>query len=160
MPKTTYQKYSTNSFFLRLSFLSSLPAAFFAGLRVNEFTDDKVVTTVKYNWFTKNPFHSIYFACLGMAAELSTGLLILNLIKDSKPAISSLIIKNQAVYYKKAVGKIYFTCADGVLVKEKVELAKATDEGVLIEATSIGKDEQGDVVAEFNFTWSIKIKRS
>jgi len=160
MSKTKYQKFAANSFLLRFSFLGSLPAAFFAGLRVKEINDEKVVTVIKYSWFTKNPFHSIYFACLAMAAELSTGLLLLNLTIDSKPAISTLIVKNEASYYKKAVGTILFTCSDGALVKEKVQQAKTTGQPVLIEASSTGRDEKGDVVAEFKFTWSIKAKTS
>lgn len=160
MTKTKYQQFASNSFLLRLSFLGSLPAAFFAGLRAKEVTDDKVVTVVKYGWFTKNPFRSVYFACLAMAAELSTGLLLLSSTEGSKPAISTLIVKNKAFYHKKAVGKILFTCSDGALVREKVQQAKITGQPVLIEATSIGRDEKGDVVAEFKFTWSIKTKSS
>lgn len=160
MSKTQYQKFAANTFLLRLSFLGSLPAAFFAGLKVKEITDEKVITVVKYSWFTKNPFRSIYFACLAMAAELSTGLLLINLTTDSKPAISTLIVKNEAAYYKKAVGKILFTCSDGALVKEKVQQAITSGQAILIEATSTGRDEKGDVVAEFKFTWSVKTKSS
>ena len=160
MLKTNYQKFARNSFLLRLSFLSSLPAAFFAGLKAKEVTDEKVVTVVKYSWFTKNPFQSIYFACLAMAAELSTGLLLIDLTTDSKPAISTLIVKNEASYYKKATGTILFTCSDGALIKEKVQQAITTGQGVLIEATSTGRNEKGEVVAEFKFTWSIKTKKS
>ena len=90
MTKTNYQKFAANSFLLRLSFLGSLPAAFFAGLKVKEITDEKVITVVKYSWFTKNPFRSIYFACLAMAAELSTGLLLINLTTGSiHPGVTS-----------------------------------------------------------------------
>jgi hypothetical protein len=158
MSKTNYQKFATNSFLLRFLFLSSLPAAFFAGLKAREITDEKVVTVVTYGWFTKNPFKSIYFACLAMAAELSTGLLLLNLTSGLKPSISTLIVKSESYYYKKATGKILFTCSDGMLIKEKVIEAKTTEQPVLIDATSTGVDENGDVVAVFKFTWSIKTK--
>lgn len=155
----SYQKFATNSFLLRLSFLKTLPAAFFAGLRVKEFTDDKLVATIKYSWFTRNPFQSIYFACLSMAAEISTGLLLLNYTQKSGVPISTLVVKNSASYHKKAVGNILFTCTDGQMIKEKVEYATKTGEPVLVETNSVGKDEQGDVVAEFGFTWSIKTKK-
>lgn len=158
MSATKFQKLITNPFLFRLYLLKKLPLAFIAGLRVKELSDERAVTTVKYGWLTQNPFRSMYFACLSMAAEMSTGLLVLNGVYNSKPAVSMLIIKNQALYHKKAIGKITFTCSDGNLINTLIHQAKTTGESVLVDTTSIGKDEAGDVVAEFTFTWSMKAK--
>jgi len=158
MSTTKFQKLITNPILFRLYLLKKLPLAFIAGLRVKELSDERAVTTVKYSWLTQNPFRSMYFACLSMAAEMATGLLALNCIYDSKPPISMLIIKNQAVYLKKAVGNITFTCSDGNLLNDGIKEAKISGEGITIDATAIGKDQEGDIVAEFVFTWSLKVK--
>jgi hypothetical protein len=44
------------------------------------------------------------------------------------------------------------------MINTFIHQAKTTGESVLVDTTSIGKDEAGDVVAEFTFTWSMKAK--
>lgn len=132
--------------------------AFIAGIRVNSLTDEKAIVKIKYKWLTQNPFKSMYFACQAMAAEMSTGLLVLNYTYKSIPAISMLIVKNDAEYFKKALGKITFTCEDGNKIKNIIQDLKQNAEGRTIELKSIGKDEKGDIVSVFTFTWSLKAK--
>ena len=158
MSQTKFQKLVNNSFLFRLYLLRSLPMGFIAGVRVKELSDEKAIATVKFGWLTQNPFRSMYFACQAMAAEMTTGLLVMNGIYNSKPAVSMLIVKNQATYYKKATGKITFTCSDGNHVKEIIEKVKQSGEGITADLKSIGVDESGDTVAEFIFTWSLKAK--
>ncbi len=158
MHVTKFQKLITNPFLFRLYLLQKLPLAYVAGLKVAELSNEKAAVTVKYGWLTQNPFRSMYFACLSMAAEMSTGVLVMNGIFNSQPPVSMLIVKNHAMYHKKAIGKITFTCTDGGMINDSVAKAKTTGETVLIDTTSIGKDEAGDVVAEFVFTWSMKVK--
>jgi hypothetical protein len=154
-----FQKLVNNRFLFRLYLLKSLPLAYVAGIKVEKLADERAVTTVKFKWLTQNPFRSMYFACLAMAAEMSTGLLVIAEIYLSKPAISMLIISNNASYHKKAVGKIRFTCEDGKYVAEMVEKAKQTGESYVLDLRSVGIDESGDKVAEFVFSWSIKAKK-
>src|SRR6218665_250644 len=136
MAQGKFQKLVNNSFLFRLFLLRSLPMAYFAGVRVKELSDNKAVATVKFGWMTQNPFKSMYFACQAMAAELTTGLLVMNGIYGSNPPVSMLIIKNEAVYHKKAVGKITFTCADGAYISDMIAKAKQGGEGVIIELRS------------------------
>ena len=160
MSANKFQKLVNNPFLFRLYLLKKLPLAYIAGLRVNELSNEKAIVTVKYSWLTQNPFRSMYFACLSMAAEMSTGMLVLNGAYDSNPPVSMLIIKNQAVYNKKAVGTITFTCSEGNLLNAAINKAKTSGESIEINASSTGKDEEGDIVAEFIFTWSLKAKIS
>lgn len=132
---------------------------FLAGIRVQELSNEKAITTLKYKWLTQNPFRSMYFACQAMAAEMSTGLLVMNAIDNSDPKISMLIVKNEAEYFKKAIGKITFTCSDGNLVEESIAKAKQSADGIVVGLKSAGIDESGDKIAEFVFTWSLKVKR-
>jgi hypothetical protein len=159
MTHSKFQKLVNNRFLFRMYLLRFLPMAFIAGVRVNELSYENAITTIKFGWFTQNPFRSIYFACQAMAAEMSTGLLVMNSIYQSTPAISMLIVKNEAVYFKKAIGKITFTCNDGSRMNEFIVKTKNTGEGVVVDLTSIGIDETGEKVSEFIFTWSLKAKK-
>ncbi|CAN5508807.1 DUF4442 domain-containing protein [soil metagenome] len=158
MSNTKFQKLVNNSFLFRIYLLKSLPMAYIAGIRVKELSDEKAITTVKFGWLTQNPFRSMYFACQAMAAEMSTGLLVMNAIYNSSPAVSMLIVENKAIFHKKAIGKITFTCNDGNHIAEMIAKVKQGGEGISSDLKSIGLDEQGDMVAEFIFTWSLKAK--
>ena len=86
----------------RMFLFSKLPAAFFAGLKVQEADAKHCVVTVPYKWFTKNPFRSTYFACLSMAAEMSTGALAMAHLYKIQPPVSMLVVKVESEYFKKA----------------------------------------------------------
>ena len=77
----------------RMFLLSSLPNAFFSGLRIKDLDETVCRVTVPYKWFTKNPFRSTYFACLSMAAEMSTGALCLVHLYKRNPPVSMLVVK-------------------------------------------------------------------
>jgi hypothetical protein len=142
----------------RIFLFSKLPSAFFSGVRIKEVDEKKCVVTVPYKWFSQNPFRSTYFACLAMAAEMSTGILGLMHIYNRKPAVSMLVIKLEANYFKKATGISTFTCNDGKEIQQTIENAIANGEAQMIKAKSVGVNEAGETVAEFFITWSFKKK--
>ncbi len=142
----------------RLFLLQKLPAAYFAGLRVEEVNEEMSVISVPFKWFTRNPFRSTYFACLSMAAEMSTGMLALANIYKIKPAVSMLIVGLEGKFYKKATGKTKFVCKDGIVIKETIKIAMSTAQPQMITAKSTGYNSANEVIAEFLFTWSFKAK--
>lgn len=136
-----------------------LPSAFWCGVRVKSLTAEKCEVTVKHGWFNQNPFKSMYFAVQAMAAELTTGALVMYKIKTSGKKISMLVANNKGNFTKKATGKITFTCNDGHLIEEAIQKTIATGEGQTFWMKSIGKDEKGDQVSELDFEWSVRIKK-
>jgi hypothetical protein len=144
----------------RLFLLSKLPSAFFSGVRVREADEDKCVVTVPYKWFSQNPFKSTYFACLAMAAEMSTGVLAMAHIYGRNPAVSMLVLKVEGSFIKKASGITTFTSTDGQLIKQLIEESIATGEGRMVTAKSAGINKAGETVAEFLVTWSFKAKKT
>ena len=157
-PATAFQELVKSPVKLKLFLLAKLPMGYLAGLRVKFLSEESAAVTIPYRYINKNPFRSIYFACLSMAAELSTGVLCMMQVYKSKPPVSMLVTHMEADFTKKAVGTITFTCHDGLRIKEAAARTKSTGEGVTVVATSIGTDEAGDKVAEFRFTWSLKAK--
>jgi hypothetical protein len=140
--------------------LSSLPSSFFAGLKVVSFDEEHCTVSVKYSWFNKNPFRSIYFAVLGMAAEMSTGALCMANLYKRKPSASMLVVKIEGEYYKKATGRIFFTCKQGKDIAALIEKCYATNEANAICCETTGVNENGEEVARFWITWSFKVKNS
>jgi hypothetical protein len=94
-----------------------------------------------------------------MAGEMNGAALILQYTYKQKPTISTLPIKSEAVFYKKAKGVTTFTCNDSKMIKSKVEEAIESSEGVEIKTTSIGRNKEGEKLCEFIFYWSIKTRK-
>lgn len=135
-----------------------LPSAYLCGVRTQHIDTEKCIVTVKHRWINQNPFKSMFWAVQGMAAEFSTGALIIGKIQDSGKRISMLVTTNNATFTKKATGKITFTCNDGYLIDHAIKKTIATGEGQSFWMQSVGLNEDGTVVSTFNFEWSIKIK--
>ena len=144
----------------RLFLLTKLPSAWFSGVRVKEIDETHCQVSVPYKWFSQNPFRSTYFACLAMAGELSTGALAMANVYKSNPAVSMLVVDMHAEYHKKAVGKTFFTCRDGLLFREMINDAILTGESRTVQATSIGTNTAGELIATFRISWSFRARRS
>lgn len=140
----------------RMFLFRKLPSAFFAGVRVREVDEQRCITTVPYKWFSQNPFRSTYFACLSMAAEMTTGILGLMQLHKRNPGASMLVVKVDSSYFKKATGRTRFICKDGPLFAKAVDEAIETGEPRTVTAYAQGTNEAGEMVAEFYITWSFK----
>ncbi len=136
-----------------------LPSAFWCGVRVKSISPEKCVASVKHQWLNQNPFNSMYFAVQAMAAELTTGALVMYQIKKSGKNISMLVSNNKGNFTKKAKGRITFTCNQGHLIEEAIQKTIASGEGETLWLKSIGVDEKGDLVSEMDFEWSVRLKQ-
>jgi hypothetical protein len=158
MEQASFFRVVNNPVKFKLFLLSKLPSAFFSGVRVRDADPERCAVTIPYKWFTRNPFRSTYFACLSMAAEMSTGILAMANIQGRKPSLSMLVVGLEANYFKKATGRVMFVCSDGAAIRGAIERAAATGEAATVRACSIGENEAGEVVAEFFITWSFKLR--
>ena len=100
----------------------------------------------------------MYFAVQSMAAELTTGAIVIKKIKESKRNISMLVTNHSGGFTKKAVGIITFTCNDGQLINEALKKTIKTGEGQTIKMKSVGINEAGEQVSVYEFEWSVKLK--
>jgi hypothetical protein len=142
----------------RLFMLQKLPAAYFSGLRLKEVNEEECAVSVPYKWFTRNPFRSTYFACLSMAAEMSTGILAMAHVYRREPKVSMLVIGIEGKFYKKATGPVVFTCTEGSLVRNAIQSAIDLNTSQTIRVLSSGHNKNGELVSEFWITWSFKAK--
>ena len=100
----------------------------------------------------------MFWAAQGMAAEMSTGVLVMQEIEKSNRKVSMLVVHQESDFFKKATGKILFTCNGGNKIREAIEASIETGEGQVIILKSEGVNEDGVVVSNFQFQWSLKVK--
>ena len=135
-----------------------LPSAWLCGVRVKDLNDKKCIISVRHNWFNSNPFKSLYWAVQGMASELATGLAIIDFANKNKLKISMLVISNESKFLKKAKGLIRLECDQVNTLKKTLSSLSKNKTTDKIKLKSTGYDESGDVVSEFIYEWSFKLK--
>ena len=100
----------------------------------------------------------MFWAVQGMAAELTTGILLMNEIAYSKKNISMLVLNNKANFSKKATGLITFSCNQGTEIKKTIDRAIETNESQTIWLNSVGLNSKSETVSSFSFEWTLKVK--
>ncbi len=150
--KITARKLNIFAFF-------NLPSAWLCGVRVKSVTEHNCTVSVKHRWMNQNPFKSIYFAVQAMAAELSTGAMVIGHIDECGHKVSMLVANNNASFTKKATGRINFVCNDGHLITDALERTIATGEGQTFWMKTVGTNKDGVVVSTFNFEWTVRLKK-
>ena len=143
---------------INLFMLFKLPLAYISGMRVQSITSTTAIVKIKHQWINQNPFKSMFWAAQGMAAEMSTGVLVMQEIKKSNRTVSMLVTRQESEFFKKATGKILFTCSGGKQIKEAIEKSIETNEGQIVRLIASGVNTDGVVVSTFQFEWSLKVK--
>ena len=138
--------------------LFKLPLGYLSGLRVKELNAEQCIVKIKHRWINQNPFKSMFWAAQGMAAEMSTGVLVMQAIENYGKKVSMLVTHQEANFYKKATGKIHFYCNNGKEIEEALVNSFKTKEGQEVLLTAEGFNEDGVMVSKFNFQWSLKVK--
>ena len=135
---------------------AKLPLAAFAGMRVERLDHQRCEVSLPSGWKTQNPFGSMYFAAQAMAAEASTGMAALWFIEESGVSMASLVTGISAQFTKKGSAKATFTFDGGAAMRAAIEKAATSDEPVVHLAQSVGTQKDGEVIAQFEITWSFK----
>ncbi|RPD38797.1 DUF4442 domain-containing protein [Chitinophaga barathri] len=145
-----------NRFKFSLFLLYKLPSAWMAGVRVRSMTAETCTTVVPYRWLSQNPFRSTYFACLAMAAEMSSGVLAMAHADAAPAKVSMLVTGMEGLFLKKAKNKTYFTCNAGNDILNAIHQTVQTGESSALTISVAGVSEDGTEIARFMITWSFK----
>ena len=147
-----------NSFKYTFFLFLKLPSAFFCGVRLKSIDSSQSTVSIKHSWFNKNPYKSIFWAAQGMAAELTTGSLLIKTINQSGHNVSMLVVENKSFFFKKATGKIIFQCNEGKKIQNLINSLNHENNKGVIDLKSTGFDSNNIKVSEFTFKWSLKIR--
>ena len=148
-----------SKFQISLFTLLRLPSVWLCGIRVTLLEQSFCEAKVKHRWINQNPFNSMFWAVQGMAAELTTGMLLMQEIQISKRKVSMLVLNNKANFSKKAQGRITFSCNSAGLITNAIKKLLETDKPQTLWLTSKGTDENNDLVSTFEFEWTLLIKK-
>jgi acyl-coenzyme A thioesterase PaaI-like protein len=156
--KNKIRTLATKPLQMKLFMLSNLPMGLLAGLKITELDKSRARVSVPFKYLNKNPFKSMYFAVMAMAAELSSGILALAALHDTTVPVSMLVLDMHADFIKKAKSKITFSCHDGEKIIDAIDKSIQTGEGETVVVHTEGLDKMGNIVAKFAFTWTFKPK--
>ncbi len=140
----------------KLFYLKSLPMGLISGIRLIQLDEEKSVSEVPFRWRNKNPFNSMYFAVLSMAAELSTAAPVMLALKDFDADVALIIVDLKVDFVKKAQSKTTFICTEYSRIYETIAQLKQAEDTAAIMIKTTGRDVEGNEVATFYFTWSFR----
>ena len=138
---------------------TQIPIAWMAGVRFESLGERLAQTYVRYEPINQNPFGSMFWAVQAMAAEFAGGMLLLRHIAETGYGVSTLVVKQESRFFKKALGKIVFSCSDVEPIADALRNAlKGPSASVVLN--SVATNEAGETVADFAFTWSLKLRNA
>ena len=149
----------SNNFKFRMLLMRILPMGFLSGMRIKSLTRERCEVGLRYKWLIKNPFRSTFWAVMGMAGEMTSGALLMLYTYGQKPSIATILVSQSSKFYKKGVGKMTYVCESGEEMRKTVERAYKSGAGEVIDCPVQAYDEAGELIAEFVFTWSMKVRK-
>jgi len=151
----TLSKDLRRSWKLRLWMMKNLPMGFATGMRVEMLDENSCKVVLKDRFWIHNPFGSVFWAVMGMAAEMSTGALVYSWCSGNN--IKFILTSVEGKFLKKVRGKSSYFCSSGQAVRSSLEALENPGDTNTVLLPVIAQDQAGQTVAEFQFTWSLKI---
>lgn len=139
---------------LRLWMLKHLPVGLITGMYIESLDENGCKVVLKDRWWIHNPFRSVFWAVMSMAAELSTGAILY--VYASGTNVQFILVRMEAKFLKKVKGKSSYFCLAGQEARQKVENTVNTDETGVVLLPVLAQDESGQILAEFNFYWQLR----
>lgn len=133
-----------------------LPSLGFWQIRIDSLEEDQCVVSLPYSYLNRNPFHSIYFAALAGAGELSTGAYLQCFLAEHQP-YSMLVTKTEMSFSKKAIDRVQFVCSDRRKIEDAIQTCLETNQPQKFTLESRGRSG-GSEICKIQIEWSIKLK--
>jgi len=140
----------------KLFYLKSLPMGLISGIKLVSLDENESVAEVPFRWRNKNPFRSMYFAVLSMAAELSTAAPVMLALEGHDVDVALIIVDLKVEFIKKAQSRTTFTCIEYENICKVIAQLKQAGDTAAVTIKTTGRDVDGNEVATFYFTWSFK----
>lgn len=135
-----------------------VPLILYCMPQVQRVDQDACVIAVPLTWRTRNHYKSMYFGVLAIGADMTAGLLAMNLTQNSDKAVGLLFKDFKADFHKRAMGDVVFRCDDGALVRQMVDRVLASPERVNETVTVLAHcpSDHNALVATMRLTLSLK----
>jgi len=144
----------TSSWKLRFWMATRLPMGMLSGMYIKSMDEGGCIVVLKDRWWIRNPFGSVFWAVMGMAAELSTGALVY--AYTHKTGLRFILVGMEAKFLKKVKGKSYYFCESGSDFQECVSQLSPLNDTIILLFPVTARDEAGQLLAEFKFQWQLR----
>ena len=154
------QKFKTNLFIKYFGFFK-VPLIFYCRPKIIDISEESVTLKLPFIRRNKNHVGSMYLGSLTVGADLTSGILALGVINNSKVKIAPLFKDFKANFLKRAEGDVHFVCNEGEKIRSMIQETAESKQRVnkTIGVTAYVPKKLGDEpVAEFSLTLSIKAK--
>mgnify|MGYP001181192143 CR=1 FL=1 len=143
---------------IKLFGLIKVPMIFYCRPKVISTDDNKLVVKIPLNRRTRNHIKTMYFGALCIGADITGGFLAMGPIQESKRKIILLFKDMNVKFLKRAEADVYFTCNDGIAVRELVQQAIKTGsrQNYTLKIIAQTPSISDDIIAEFDLTLSLK----
>jgi hypothetical protein len=146
---------------LTLFGLFKIPLIYFIKARVVEFNDERVVLKVPLIRHTQNHMKAMYFGALAIGADLTGGVIAIDLIYRKSLPLQFVFKDMQVDFLKRAEEDTIFVCDQVAKVRVAVDEAMRTGERVNVpfDVVALNPVKCGkEPVAKFRLTLSLKVK--
>lgn len=133
--------------------MRSLPIGLASGMVIQTIDQERCRAVLKDRFWIRNPFGSVFWAVMSMAAELTTGALLYTWCSGN--GVKFILVGVQATFHKKLRGKSFYSCHSGLEVQRMIEAMVNTGDQQMITMPVVAQNADGITVADFQFTWSM-----
>ncbi len=141
---------------LKLYCYLKLPLIAYCRPKIITLTYIESIVEIPLNRRTKNHFKSMYFGALSIGADFTGGLLVMNMIKKNKSKSRLLFKDFSANFIKRCTTDIVFSCSDHAIIQKSIDRNLETGERVNFKLKVQAFSKNGEHVADFVLTTSIK----
>jgi hypothetical protein len=139
---------------MRLWMMRRLPMGLLSGMVIESLNENGCKVVLKDRFWIRNPFGSVFWAVMGMAAEMSTGALVYAYVSGTNTKY--ILIGMKGDFFKKVRGKSSYFCGSGQEVFQHMKSLQNPGETCIIALPVTAHDQAGQRVAEFEFYWQLK----
>ena len=144
----------TNPWKMRWWMLRRLPMGLISGMLIESLDENGCKVMLKDRMWIRNPFGSVFWAVMGMAAELSSGALLYTYVSGTNTKY--ILISMEAVFLKKVRNKSFYFCRSGQEVQRNLNSLESPGDTCTVTIPVSAYDHAGQSVAEFKFCWQLK----
>ena len=125
-----------------------------SGMVIESLDENGCKVILKDRPWIRNPFRSVFWAVMGMAAELSTGALLYAYVSGTK--IKYILVGMNCSFFKKVRGKSFYFCPSGQDVVRNLNSLENPGDTCTVILPVTAYDQAGQTVAEFQFYWQLR----
>lgn len=139
---------------MRLWMARRLPMGLLSGMVIESLNENGCTVVLKDRPWIRNPFGSVFWAVMGMAAEMSTGVIIYAYLSGTNTKY--ILIGVECTFLKKLRGKSFYFCPSGKDVLRNLQTLENPGDTCTVQLPVTAHDQAGQTVAEFKFNWQFK----